>query len=154
MPRQEFGSSLKCHPIASFKAWHLELFDKVARQTDLIPDPSDTLVEWRGSAARPRNQRLADNMWDIISSIEDKTSCPELFPRVDEEVKLTLTKARGQQLMILHHLPRNSPSACPLCAEHLSQKLSSPPTSCKVAYNYNSEASSFMAWKSTCLGRK
>ena len=38
-------SSLKCHPIASLKAQRLELFDEAARQADLIPNPSDTLVK-------------------------------------------------------------------------------------------------------------
>ena len=75
MPKEEFVSSLKHHPIASLKVWRLELFDEAAWQ-DLIPDPSDIVVERRGSAIRPLNQRLAEDMWDIISCIENKTKLP------------------------------------------------------------------------------
>jgi len=87
MPREEFVSSLKRHPIASLKAWCLELFNKVAKQ-DLIPHPSDTLVERRGSAVRPLNQTLAEDVWDITFSIENKPSCLELFSTTEKEAKL------------------------------------------------------------------
>ena len=80
-------SSLKCHPIASLKAWHLELCVEAARQADLIPNLSDTLVEYKGSAARPQNQRLAENMWDIISSIENKTKLPKTIRKNGKRIK-------------------------------------------------------------------
>ena len=81
-------SSLKHHPIASLKVWHLELFDEAACQ-DLIPDPSDIVVERRGSAIRPLNQRLAEDMWDIFPVLRTKLSCPRSILKNGNEAKLT-----------------------------------------------------------------
>ena len=61
---------------------------------DEDPDPSDTPVEWRGSAARPQNQRLAENMWDIISSIENKTKLPRTILKNGKRSKADLDKSR------------------------------------------------------------
>ena len=86
-------SSFKCHPIVSLKAWHQELFDEVA-SLDLVPDPSDILVERRGSAIRPLNQGLAEDMWDIISSIENITKLPRTILKNGKNSKVDLDKSR------------------------------------------------------------
>ena len=44
---------------------HIKLLDEAARQ-DLVPDPSDILVERRSSAVRPLNQRLAEDVGDYF----------------------------------------------------------------------------------------
>ena len=119
-------SSFKRHPIASFKAWRLELFDEAARQ-DLIPDPSDILVETRGSAIRPLNQRLAEDMWDINSCIENKTKLPRTILKNGKRSKVDLDKSRRapvRDLASSNHPPRNPnflPSTPPLSLEQLTQ---------------------------------
>ena len=60
---------------------------------DLVPDPSDVLVERRSSAIRPLNQRLAEDMWDIISSIENKTKLPRTTLKNGKRSKVDLDKS-------------------------------------------------------------
>ena len=99
--------------------WRLELFDEVARQ-DLVPDPSDILVKRRGSAIRPLNQRLAEDMWDIISSVENKTKLLRTVLKNGKRSKVDLDKSRRAAIRDLassNPPPRNPPSAPPLSVE-------------------------------------
>ena len=60
---------------------------------DLVPDPSDVLVERRSSAIRPLTQRLAEDMWDIISSIENKIKLPRTILKNGKRSKVDLDKS-------------------------------------------------------------
>ena len=126
--------------------WRLELFDEVARQ-DLVPDPSDILVKRRGSAIRPLNQRLAEDMWDIISSIENKTKLLRTVLKNGKRSKVDLHKSRRAAICDLSSSnppPRNPPSAPPLSLEQLTQSASSPPAPYSQSSLNNSVANSFM----------
>ena len=125
----------------------LELFDEAAKQ-DLVPDPSDILVERRGSAVRPLNQRLAEDLWDNISSIENKTKLPRTILKNGKRSKVDLDKSRrasSRDSASSNLLPSNSPPAPLLSIEHLTQSVSSPLALHSQTILNNSVANSFMA---------
>lgn len=74
IPRDEFVTDIKRHPISMLKNCRLELFEEAV--TGKLADPRDSLVNRINSAIRPLNLKLAEDIWTLLIAVENNAQIP------------------------------------------------------------------------------